>query len=136
MVAINSATYSQSALYWTNSTDGSAYGFTSPLACVTINGYGYNSRVAQACEKGYYNALNNREDCKPCGYGLTTAGVGQGFVEGDCGIAPGFGYVGSTIRECECVRLLLVAPRPMLCVRALTSECCRVASSTHSHLCT
>lgn len=120
MVAINNATYSQSALYWTNATDGSAYGFTSPLACVTINGYGYNSRVAQACEKGYYNALNNREDCKPCGYGLTTAGVGLGFVEGDCGIAPGFGYDGSTIRECECVRLLLllVAPRLMLCVRA------------------
>lgn len=124
MVAINNATYSQSALYFTNSTDGSAYGFTSPMACVTINGYGYNSRVAQACEKGFYNALNNREDCKSCSYGLTTAGVGEGFVEGDCGIAPGFGYDGSTIRECECVLrpllLVVVAPCLMLRVRAST----------------
>jgi hypothetical protein len=51
MVAINNDTYSNSALYWSN-TSTSAYatfGFTDVKACVTQAGFGYNGRVAQQC---------------------------------------------------------------------------------------
>jgi hypothetical protein len=40
-----------------------------------------------------------------CKYGMTTAGLGAGVKESDCGIAPGFGYEAGayynmTIMEC------------------------------------
>jgi hypothetical protein len=100
MVAIyGNSTYPVSNSFFTNNTDGT-FGFTNVLACVNQDGYGYNGRVSQLCEKGYYNKRDNRADCTACSYGLTTAAVGAGVVEGDCGIAPGFGYDGATIREC------------------------------------
>lgn len=100
MVAINNVTYSNSALYWSN-TSTSAYatfGFTDVKACVTQAGYGYNGRVAQQCEKGYWNTANNYDDCTACAYGLTTSAVGAGTKESDCGMNAGFG--GSPVREC------------------------------------
>lgn len=100
MVAIENSTYSESYKYFSNSTFPDQ-GFTSAMACVTIDGYGYNSRVGQACEKGFYNQKNNRNDCTQCSYGLTTTAVGAGVYETDCGIAPGFGYEAGAIRECE-----------------------------------
>jgi hypothetical protein len=100
MVAIyGNSTYPTSNSYFTNNTDGTM-GFTNVLACVNQDGYGYNGRVSQMCEKGYYNKRDNRLDCTACGYGLTTADEGSGVVATDCGIAPGFGYDGATIREC------------------------------------
>lgn len=99
MVAVyGNSSYPKSNSFFTNNTDGT-FGFTNVLACVTQDGYGYNSRVSQMCEKGYYNARDTRSDCTACAYGLTTAGVGAGVTEGNCGIAPGFGFDGATIRE-------------------------------------
>ena len=73
--------------------NGDAEGFTSELACVNIDGYGYDSRFSQPCRKGWYNAHDTRGLCTQCPYGLTTAGVGVGANSSDCGIAPGFGYL-------------------------------------------
>lgn len=46
-----------------------------------------------------------------CAYGMTTAGIGVGVKESDCGIAPGFGYetgayYNMTIMECPIGKLL------------------------------
>lgn len=67
-------------------------GFISPSACVNRDGYGYNGRTSQKCDKGFYNQRDNALDCKPCGFAMTTAAVGSGVTFDDCGIAPGHGY--------------------------------------------
>ena len=87
----SNSSFSLSAQYFSNNADGTK-GFTDVRACVTIDGYGYNGRVAQACDMGFYNSKNNYEACKPCPYGLTTEGVGKGYTLASCGIAKGFGY--------------------------------------------
>jgi hypothetical protein len=66
-------------------------GFVSPYACVTQAGYGYDGRVSQKCDKGYYNDKDNYAKCKPCGYALTTQGLGAAKAT-ECGIEPGYGF--------------------------------------------
>lgn len=41
----------------------SDHGFTSPMACVTQMGYGYNGRVATKCPAGSYNDAGNYGTC-------------------------------------------------------------------------
>ena len=38
-------------------------GFTSPMACVTKAGFGYNGRMATQCPAGSYNAAGNYGTC-------------------------------------------------------------------------
>ncbi len=38
-------------------------GFTSPMACVTQKGFGYNGRVASKCPAGSYNNEGNYGTC-------------------------------------------------------------------------
>lgn len=75
-------------------------GFISALACVTADGWGYNGRIAQKCDSGYYQRHDTRLDCVACAYGLTTPGPGLGITIADCGMKPGYGYSNGAIREC------------------------------------
>lgn len=43
------ASFPTSAQYFVR--NGDTEGFIDPMACVTIAGYGYNGRVAQACKQ-------------------------------------------------------------------------------------
>lgn len=104
MVAVANSSYSNSLKYFANTSaifSASEGGFTNVAACVTQDGWGYNGRVAQKCDKGTYNAKNNYDTCKACAYGLTTPDIGAGVTSADCGMGPGFGK-GSDgqIREC------------------------------------
>jgi len=99
MVTSNNASYPISRQYYINNGDGTE-GYTSVLACVTIDGYGYNGRVAQPCDKGFWNSKDNYDACKACSYGLTTEGVGRGVALTSCGMGPGFGLVGTSIVPC------------------------------------
>jgi hypothetical protein len=94
MVAINNASYPNSSVWFTNGTSPytEAYGFYSALACTTLPGYGYNGRIAQKCDTGFWNPQDVRSACTACAYGLTTEGVGLADNEADCGIAAGYGY--------------------------------------------
>lgn len=94
--------------------DGTS-GFVSPYACVTKAGWGYNGRNSYKCDKGYYNNKDTYSECKPCKFGLTTAGLGLGVKESDCGIAPGYGYgftayYNSSIVECPIGEFLTAVP--------------------------
>jgi len=98
-------TYPTSASYFTRNADGSG-GFISERACVNPPGYGYNGRGSQQCDKGTYNAGDNYGSCMACPDGFTTADVGAGFTQADCGIRAGFGNVNGTIKPCpmgECI---------------------------------
>lgn len=76
-------------------------GNTDPLACVTIDGFGYNGRIATQCPIDSWNPAKNRETCKKCGYGLVTDGTAAHQIAAtDCGIAPGFGYNNSVVQPC------------------------------------
>jgi hypothetical protein len=90
LVTANTADYSKSAAFYVK--QGDAEGYTDVRACVTVDGYGYNGRNSQPCETGTYNARNNLESCKPCGFGYTTEGVGKGVTFASCGVAAGYGY--------------------------------------------
>lgn len=95
MVAVNDAVnYPNSTAFFYNNTDSPilAQGFVSVMACVTVDGYGYNGRVSQPCDTGSYNSKDTRDVCTKCPYGFTTAGVGLGYNSSDCGVAAGFGY--------------------------------------------
>jgi hypothetical protein len=75
------------------------------MACVTKAGWGYNGRNSYKCDKGTYNDKDTYSNCKPCTFGLTTAGLAAGVKQSDCGIAPGYGYeftafYNTTIVEC------------------------------------
>lgn len=75
---------------YTQNADGTG-GFVNPYACVTQAGYGYDGRVSQKCDKGYYNGKDTYAKCKSCGYALTTAGPGATKAT-ECGIEPGYGF--------------------------------------------
>ena len=66
---------------------------------MTQAGYGYDGRVSMQCQLGGYNAGNNYSPCTACGFGLTTAAVGQD-AETDCGIAPGYGFRDGSLQLC------------------------------------
>lgn len=101
MVTVHNSSYPTSYLYYINNGDGDGTeGFTDVLACVTIDGYGYNGRVAQPCDKGFWNSKDNYDACKACAYGLTTEGVGKGVSQASCGMAAGFGLVGGSVVPC------------------------------------
>ena len=55
-------------------------------------GYGNNGRISQLCDRGYWNRADTYGTCEPCGYGLTTLGVGTGKSYDDCGVALGYGW--------------------------------------------
>lgn len=101
MVTVNNASYPKSSAFFVDNND-TTKGFIDVRACVTVAGYGYNGRVAQACDMGYYNGKDNYDLCKKCDYGLTTAGVGAGVAPSSCGLAAGFGLdaVSKTILPC------------------------------------
>lgn len=104
--------------------DGTA-GFMSPLTCVTKAGWGYNGRNSYKCDKGTYNSKDSYSNCKPCTFGLTTAGVGAGVKESDCGIAPGHGYeftafYNTTVVECPIGKHFLpIAYQPVYLCQAV-----------------
>lgn len=91
VTALNGAntSYPTSSAYWVQS--GNDKGFNDVRACVTQDGFGYNGRIAQACDKGFYNPKDTYSPCTACVYGLTTEGVGKGKTVADCGLAQGFG---------------------------------------------
>lgn len=93
--------WANSQLYYINNGD-TTEGFFDARACVTKAGFGYNGRVAQQCDTGYYNAADKYSPCTFCGFGQTTKGVGKGVTSADCGIAAGYGFdaVRSVIAPC------------------------------------
>lgn len=106
------SSYPTSAAYFV--ANGNDRGFNDVRACVTLPGYGYNGRIAQACDIGFYNDKDTYETCKACGYGLTTEGVGLAATSADCGVAAGFGFsaarsavVPCSIGECLHARQVL-----------------------------
>jgi hypothetical protein len=99
--------YPNSSAWFVRSNTTSTEGFTSPLACVNQAGYGYNGRVSQPCNKGFWGAKDTYGTCVACGYGLTTSAVGAGKSVADCGVAAGFGYDGTTVQLCAMGECLL-----------------------------
>jgi hypothetical protein len=95
VTSTNATSFPNSSSFFVTNPD-STKGFISALACVTQDGYGYNGRIAQKCDKGTFNAQDTRSTCTACAYGLTTSDVGTGITVADCGLAPGFGYVNNT----------------------------------------
>jgi len=85
-----------------------ANGFTSPLACVTKAGYGYNGRVANQCPANAYNPAGNYGTCTQCAVGLITSGSPAEQVDAaNCTLAPGYGFHDNAIQLCpvgECRR--------------------------------
>lgn len=77
-------------------------GFTSPLACVTKAGYGYDGRIANKCLVGSYNAGGNYKACTSCGVtGLTTLDdASKQTSQADCGISVGYGRHDGAIQAC------------------------------------
>lgn len=95
------ATYPNSASYYvTNGDTPLTGGFTDTRACVTQDGFGMSARGAQQCMQGFYNPKDTYSACAACDFGTTTAGVGRGFTQADCGIAKGFGLVDGKIQTC------------------------------------
>lgn len=86
-----------------NFVDADTAGYYDPKACVTKAGFGYNGRIATACQQGYYNGGSNYDQCTACPYGTTTVvgtpGTDQNELA-DCFIAPGFGKEDGVIRVC------------------------------------
>jgi hypothetical protein len=95
----DAAAYPNSASFFVDNKDGTR-GFVDPKACVTKAGFGYSSRSAEACPKGWYNQKDTWDICKICPYGSTTAGVGEGVTVADCKLAPGFGFHSNQILAC------------------------------------
>lgn len=119
--------------------DAGKQGFTSPMACVTQAGYGYNGRLATKCPAGSYNAAGNYNTCTKCIAGLTTAdNATLQVTSADCGVAPGFGSYDGAIVPCpvgECVCVCV-------CVHSLTKQWPAAAAAAvlmlfwlRSHLC-
>lgn len=76
-------------------------GFTSPLACVTNAGYGYNGRAATKCPAGSYNAAGNYETCTQCPAGLSTPDdAAQQVSEANCVLGVGYGFHDNTTVAC------------------------------------
>lgn len=44
--------------------DDGTGGFVSPYACVNRAGYGYNGRISQKCDKGYFNDKDTYSTCR------------------------------------------------------------------------
>lgn len=95
----NTAQYPNSSKYWRDNGDGTR-GFTSELACVTQDGWGYASRLANQCPVGSYNPRDTYAPCTACPTGRTTAAVGAGATLADCGIAAGYGAVNGAVAQC------------------------------------
>ena len=88
-------------------------------------GFGYNGRIAQPCDRGFWNLADSYGTCKACGYGLTTAAVGAGKKEADCGLAAGFGNNGGTVGPCPAgVFLLLEVTDTSICCTSATHVAC------------
>jgi hypothetical protein len=101
-----SKTATPSSGFYTVSSSGS--GFTSPMACVTKQGFGYNGRVATQCPAGSYNAGGNYGTCTKCPVGRTTStDPAKQATDADCYIAPGYGFHDSVIQPCPVGELCL-----------------------------
>lgn len=107
-------------------------------------GFGYNGRIAQPCDRGFWNLADSYGTCKACGYGLTTAAVGAGKTEADCGLAAGFGNNGGTVGPCPAgvfcflkIQILAFAAhlRPMLLVFSTCNMSCVTNHAPWSHVC-
>jgi len=89
-----------SAAYYVSNGAGKQ-GFTSPMACVTKPGYGYNGRFATKCPAGSYNAAGNYDTCSQCPTGLSTPDdVNRQLSQADCTLAVGYGFHDNTIVPC------------------------------------
>lgn len=89
-----------SAAYWASDGAGKQ-GFTSPLACVTRPGYGYNGFSGIKCPVGWFNAAGNLQPCVKCQIGLTTPDDAASQVsQENCNPAPGYGVYGNSIVAC------------------------------------
>lgn len=103
-------------------------GFTSPMACVTKAGYGYNGRVATKCPAGSYNAGGNYATCTKCAAGLTTADdASLQTTSSDCKLGPGYGFHNNAIVPCpigECCwcACLLAAARSVCTIKAFVQK--------------
>jgi hypothetical protein len=84
-----------------SSTYKSDNGFTSPLACVTKAGFGYNGRVASQCPVGAYNAEGNYGTCTQCPAGYSTSSTAaQQVAQADCKVAAGYGFYNNAVIPC------------------------------------
>ena len=89
-----------SAAYWASDGAGKQ-GFTSPLACVTKAGHGYNGFTATKCPPGSFNAAGNYQPCSRCPVGYTTPDDAASQVSADnCTLAPGYGVYGNRTLLC------------------------------------
>lgn len=102
-------------------------------ACVNLPGYGYNGRVSQPCPTGSYSAGDNYGVCISCPRGFTTAGIGAGVTEADCGVAAGWGNVNGTILPCPIGAWWLPWRQQQLCASSTTSITCCVVLSARIH---
>ncbi len=76
-------------------------GYTSPAACVTKAGFGYNGRVATQCPVGSYNSAGNYGTCTQCPAGYTTnANATEQVAQSDCKVAAGYGYYNGAVIPC------------------------------------
>lgn len=86
--------------YWASDAAGKQ-GFTSPLACVTKPGFGFNGLSAVKCPVGYCNPPGNYQPCRRCPVGLSTPDDAASQVSQDnCTLGPGYGLHGNRIIEC------------------------------------
>jgi hypothetical protein len=89
-----------SAAFWASDGAGKQ-GFTSPMACLTRPGFGYNGRVAAKCPVGSYNTGGNQLPCTRCAEGLSTPDNATAQVsEANCTLAAGFGFHHGAILPC------------------------------------
>lgn len=95
-----STSLASSVAYWVSDGNGKQ-GFTSPMACVTLPGYGYNGRVASKCPAGSWNAGGNYAGCTSCPVGLSTADDASSQVSSsNCTVAVGFGFHNNVVMPC------------------------------------
>ena len=99
----------QTSVSLTNSSRYKAtQGFTSPMACVTQAGFGYNGRVANKCPAGSYNAAGNYGTCTKCPVGLSTSNnATEQLTSADCKVAKGFGFHDGVVQACPVGELVV-----------------------------
>lgn len=79
-------------------------GSTSPLACKTEAGFGYNGRAAVACPKGTYSPGGTLEPCAACPNGKTTPSTGA-TSDAACVMLPGWGLYNDGTAMCPVGKL-------------------------------
>lgn len=105
---LTNASVPSSAAYWAS--DGAGrQGFTSPLACITRAGWGWNGRTASKCPAGSYSP-GGLASCTPCPeWGSTPDDASAQVDLANCTLTVGYGFHDNAIVPCPVGRCSLVS---------------------------